>query len=384
MRHWLRAIHDLGPRPAPRDPRAHLDAAIDWLARAQDATQSGGVSRSYALRYMRGHRRRGWLAAYPETTGYIIPTFLEYARRFGRPEIRDRALRMADWESDVQMESGAVQGGTIAFPPTPAIFNTGQVLQGWARAHAAEGSPRHLESMRRAADFLVSSLDGDGAWRRHGSRYARPGVNTYDARTALGLAEASLRTGDSRHRDAAARALRFALTQQRENGWFQNCCLDDDRRPLLHTLAYTMEGLLEGGAILADERMIEGARRAADAVLERQRGDGWLPGRFDEGWRAAAGWSCLTGDAQTAYVWTRLFELTGKRHYIEAARRTNRFLAGTQDLEAADPGIRGGIQGSFPIWGEYGPFEYLNWAAKFYADSLLCELRADAAASARA
>ena len=383
MKVLLRALHDFAPRPKRvPDATASLDAAMEWLARAQDASGNGGVSRSYALRFMRGHhQRRGWLGAYPETTGYIIPTFLDYAALRDRPEYRERAQRMADWESDVQMESGAVQGGTIDFPPSPAVFNTGQVLQGWARAHKEFESPRYLDSMRRAADFLVEAQDPDGAWRRHGSRYARAGINTYDARTALGLLEASGRTGDPRHRDSAAKALRFTLTQQRPNGWFENCCLDDNRRPLLHTLAYTMEGLLEGGVLLEDQRLVDASRLAADAVLERLGPDGWLPGRLDESWRPAARWSCLTGNAQTARVWSRLFELTGEARYREGAIRANRYIAGTQDLGDSDPGIRGGIQGSYPIWAEYGTYEYLNWAAKFFADSLLSELSGESSSN---
>ncbi len=379
MKTLLRALHDFAPRSRrASDPATSLHAAMAWLARAQDASGNGGVARSYSLRFMRGyHQRRGWLGAYPETTGYIIPTFLDYAERFHQPEYKERARRMADWESDVQMDSGAVQGGTIDFPPSPAVFNTGQVLQGWARAHDEFEDRRHLDSMKRAGDFLVAAQDPDGAWRRHGSKYARQGINTYDARTALGLLEASSRTGDGRHRDAAARALRFSLSQQRPNGWFENCCLDDNARPLLHTLAYTMEGLLEGGALLEDPALIVGARRAADAVLERLGPDGWLAGRFDESWQPAARWSCLTGSAQTARVWSRLHELTGEKRYREGAVRANRYLAGTQDLKDADPGIRGGIQGSFPIWAEYGTYEYLNWAAKFFADSLLSELRVE-------
>jgi hypothetical protein len=30
---------------------------------------------------------------------------------------------------------------------------------------------------------------------------------------------------------------------------------------------------------------------------------------------------------------------------------------------------RGGVKGSFPVDGDYGTFEYLNWAAKFFIDS---------------
>ena len=99
---------------------------------------------------------------------------------------------MARWEVDVQMESGAVQGGVIGHAPTPAIFNTGQVLFGWAAAYRETGDWRFQKAAGRAADFLVEAINADGAWRRHGSRFARQGVNVYDARTAWGLLDASL------------------------------------------------------------------------------------------------------------------------------------------------------------------------------------------------
>ncbi|MCL4797992.1 MAG: hypothetical protein KJ025_00285 [Burkholderiales bacterium] len=347
-----------------------------WLCRAQDATPDDGVSRSYTLRHMKSHGRAGWLASYPETTGYIIPTFLAYASLTGKRECRDRAIRMARWEAEIQMENGAVQGGVIGFPPTPAIFNTGQVLFGWAAAYRETGDEAFLRSARRGADFLVAAMDEDGAWRRHGSRYARAGVNVYDARTAWGLLEAHAVTGDAAYRQAVVRNLEFVLTKQRPNGWFEECCLDDNDRPLLHTIAYTMEGLLEAGLTLGDERFTAAARRTAEALLDRQRTDGSLAGRFDAAWNGSARWSCLTGDAQTAIVWLRLHEATGDERYLRAAERMNRYLSITQDLEAADPGVRGGIKGSHPIWAEYGRYEYLNWAAKFFADALMLEIRA--------
>jgi hypothetical protein len=369
----------LGRRHPVHDPAVHLEAAMRWLCRAQDATPDDGVSRSYVLRHMPSHKRSGWLASYPETTGYIIPTFFAYAAMTGREEYRDRAVRMARWEVEVQMDSGAVQGGVIGFPPTPAIFNTGQVLFGWAAAYRETGDELFRGAAKRGADFLVAAMDPDGAWRRHGSRYARAGVNVYDARTAWGLLEASLVTGDRAHRDAAVRNLEFVLTRQRQNGWFEDCCLDDVQRPLLHTIAYTMEGLFEAGDLLGDERFKSAARLAADALLAQQRPDGGLSGRLDSAWNECVPWSCLTGDAQTAIVWLRLHDSTGDARYLEAGRRINRYVSSTQDLSAADPGIRGGIKGSHPISGQYGTYEYLNWAAKFFADSLMLELRASRA-----
>jgi hypothetical protein len=135
-----------------------------------------------------------------------------------------------------------------------------------------------------------------------------------------------------------------------------------------------MEGLFEAGERLGEQRFKSAAKLAADALLARQRPDGSLAGQFDSAWKESATWSCLTGDAQTAIVWSRLHEKTGDARYLDAARRINRYLSSTQDLTAADPGIRGGIKGSHPISGEYGTYEYLNWAAKFFADALMLEL----------
>jgi hypothetical protein len=357
--------------------RIHLLATMSWLCHAQDASGTDGVARSYSLRWQRAHGRRGWLPAYPETTGYIIPTFFEYATLCGDPEYRQRALRMAEWELAIQMPEGAIQGGVIGLPPSPAIFNTGQVLFGWARAFRETGDERFRRAAARAADFLVASQDGDGAWRRHGSQYARAGINVYDARTAWGLLEAARITGDPSHRGAAVRNFKFALTRQSGNGWFADCCLDDNGRPLLHTIAYAMEGMLEGGVTLNEPALIESARRAADELLTRQRPDGGLAGRFDSAWRPVGSWSCLTGDAQTAIVWLRLHEITVQRRYLEAGRRILDFVKSTQDLRATHPGVRGGVKGSHPIWAEYGSYEYLNWAAKFFADALILEARID-------
>src|SRR5688572_28984045 len=101
VRQRLRDLAGVKTRRTERDE--HLRATMQWLCRAQDAAGGGGVARSYSLRWQRAHGRRGWLAAYPETTGYIIPTFFDYAARSGDATYRDRALRMASWEIDVQM-----------------------------------------------------------------------------------------------------------------------------------------------------------------------------------------------------------------------------------------------------------------------------------------
>ncbi len=48
-----------------------------------------------------------------------------------------------------------------------------------------------------------------------------------------------------------------------------------------------------------------------------------------------------------------------------------------QDLEITHPAVRGGIAGSFPIYGAYERLKYPNWASKFFIDAILAISLAD-------
>ena len=49
----------------------HLINGINWIIFAQKTTKDGGVSNGFSL-------ISGWQPSYPETSGYIIPTLLNY------------------------------------------------------------------------------------------------------------------------------------------------------------------------------------------------------------------------------------------------------------------------------------------------------------------
>jgi hypothetical protein len=356
---------------------SHLEAAVDWLVRAQDATPSGGIARGYSLVWNPYFRQRGWEPEYPETTGYIIPTLLAASTRLQRPDLAARAVRAAEWESALQLDNGAVQGGVVGQPVHPAVFNTGQVMFGWLAAHAVLERGLFADSAIRAAHFLVAHLDHDGIWRRGESPFVASGQAMYNARTAWALAETGIRLGVPSAIRSAHLALNAVAQCQHENGWIPGCCLNDAEHPLVHTLAYAVRGLLEGGRVLEDERLIAAACRAATAMAEAQRPDGALPGRLDRDWAASASWSCLTGNAQMASVWLRLADLTGDSSWIQPAERAIRFVASTQNRASGDPGLRGGIKGSAPIGGGYGRYEILSWATKFFVDAILRYERAN-------
>ncbi|HTT67874.1 MAG TPA: hypothetical protein VMF70_07595 [Gemmatimonadales bacterium] len=351
------------------DVETHLREAAGWIARAQDAGPDAGVA--YGARF-----GKSFLPSYPETTGYIVPIVLRLGRVWNDVSLHERAVRMGDWEIDVQMPCGAVMGGMVTEPPTPAVFNTGQVLLGWAALARETGAGRFLDAARRAAEWLVGVQEADGNWREGNSRFAHAGATVYNVRAAWGLYEVGELAGEDRFRQAALRNAAFALSRQAANGWFSDCCLSEPARPLLHTIAYTMEGLLEIGLLRRDAGMIAAARRTADALVAILGPDGYLPGRLRPDFSAAATWCCLTGSAQTSIVLSRLATCTGEGRYRDAARRINRYLMARHDISSADPAIRGGLAGSWPVDGDYGRLMILNWATAFLIDALLWEREA--------
>jgi hypothetical protein len=317
----------------PSDPETHMEHAVGWLYRAQDQHGDRGVSHSYRL-------DQGWLPSYPEVTGYIIPSLLNWANATGDAGARERALAMADWEASVQLREGGIPS---LMDGDPVVFDTGQVLFGWVSAYRESGNRTYLDCGRRAGDWLLGMMDADGVWRKGGA--GRPAPLAYNARTAWAMLELARAGDDDRYAD--------------------------DEHPLLHTIAYTARGQLECGLILGDERLVEAAHRTANAVRARVGGNGGIAGRFDREWQPAVRWACLTGMAQMCLVWSRLPAGGGDPGFEPAARRVLSYLMGTQDVTAGNEGLRGGIKGAFPVNGAYGRYSVLSWATKFFLDALM-------------
>ncbi|MCK4818451.1 hypothetical protein KA005_21960, partial [bacterium] len=72
-------------------------------------------------------------------------------------------------------------------------------------------------------------------------------------------------------------------------------------------------------------------------------------------------------------IWLKLYQETRNSNYLERAHNIIEFLKNIQNCSISNQGLRGGIKGSYPFDGNYGRFEILNWATKFYVDALLLE-----------
>jgi hypothetical protein len=361
-------------RPVAGETEERVRLAAHWLIRAHDGTDDDGVSFGYFP--CEDAHGAGWRPSYPETTGYIIPTFLRLADLFDAPDMRERALRMAHWETTVQLSSGAVRAGTVepGGEPRPAVFNTGMVLHGYAAVLERGDDPVIRRAAERAAEFLVGDVRPDGHFSTHGPHVHPEEIKTYNCLCAWPLLVFGDLSGEERYRTTAVRVVEAACRQQETNGWFANNCLERSTTALAHTIGYTLQGVLEVGILAKRGDFIETVQRGMDPLVGRITPAGFLHGRFDRKWRPTLFSSCLTGQAQLAVVGYRLAAVTGDDRYAEAADRMLDFLKGIQITGSSCADLNGGIAGSFPITGSYMPCGLPNWAAKYFVDGLLLQM----------
>ena len=281
------------------------ESCLRWI-RAQEMSTGG-------IRVHSQHAR-----AYPEVTGYLIPTLLQYGER-------DLAERFTRWLIDSQRPDGGFNGSD----GKPYVFDTGQALRGLLAGSALW--PEALDTARRAADYLLGKMQ-DGGSGGFGERYGGEIPEAVHLYVLPPLVELSRRVDRPEYRRAAERCLDHY------------CGSDDLLRigDLTHFLAYELEALIDLGR-----------PAPAAAVLEALRGeqapDGALRGR--EGAR----WVCTPGLAQTAICWYRLGQ-------AKPADRALKWLDAHQQPS-------GGFLGSYGEDGTYFPAVELSWAAKFYLDA---------------
>ena len=365
--------HLFGVRDSTHSDDDHLKSAMEWLCRAQDVSGSGGICGAYTL-------YDGWKPPYPETTGYIIPTFLKYASITGNGSYSERAMRMGDWEINIQLPTGAVRGG-MGINEYPIVFNTGQVILGWMALHRETNLGRFLDAAIKAADWLVGCQDDDGKW----SRYSFKDIpHTYHTRVAWSLFEVYRATNNENYKRAAENNVLWALTRATENGWFKDAAFSSGETPPTHTIAYTLRGLLEASRFLsgaAKSQTLDIVQMAAERVMTRfelRKYDAYsmpkyLFGTLDENWNSKDNHSCLTGNAQIAIIWLSLYQMNNDARFLNSALKIIDHVKATQLLHTNNLGIRGGVAGSYPIWGAYAPFRYPNWAATFLADAIMLQ-----------
>lgn len=365
--------------PSKKSNNDHMIGALEWLKRAQDATGNGGIAGRY-------HMKTGFTYAYPETSGHILSTLIKTSDYFNDTKYMDWSRDIVNFLLRTQMENGAHQSFEYVEgrEQKPAVFNTGQIMLGLIAWYNKTKDQTVLKSLHRSAEWLLSVQNTDGSW--YGSwqsdYYGNIKPTNY-TRVAWPLALLGKIFSENNYTLAAQKYLDWLLTKANfETGWIDNMGFSKEdhekRRTLTHTMAYAYRGLFECSLLFDRKDLIDLVQRASRNLIENYNSSGYLSGVYDYNWNGIVNYSCLTGNCQLSVIWLKLFKYYNDEYFLKAAKKAMDQVKGYQKLQSINPGIRGAIAGSKPIWGEYIKYAYPNWAAKFFIDALFLIEQADA------
>ncbi len=347
-----------------------LELSLNWLVKSIDKN-TGGSRANYSILF---NGLRGWSGPYPETTGYIIPTFLSATQEF--PEysaLKEKAHRMGEWLLSIQFEDGAFPGNIYYSNKTleKSIFNTGQIILGLTSLFDHEQDIRYLESATRAASWLIANQEIDGTWKRF--NYVADFSPSYYTRVAWPILKVYSRTHDDKFKEAAINNLLNIKTRQLPNGFIDGAGFKPGSYVFLHTLAYTIRGFLESSFILKDEELWNVGYLFAEKVMRQFEVQKKLHGAYYSSFKGVSWYQCLTGNVQMAIIWLKIFQKTGDARFLNSAIKAIDIVTKYQIKSSLNSNLKGAVAGSVPIYGRYMAFRYPNWAVKFLTDALILE-----------
>ena len=347
------------------DWTTRTDAALAWIRHSIGATGEQGSAHSYSL-------LRGWAAAYPETTGYLIPTLLHFAGLKADPSLRQLAFSCARWLCQIQLPGGAWTGLTADYAQ-PSVFNTAQILFGLSKLDGEnlaedivfQKTIRH--SLETGARWLLDQLDTDAVWRQ--AAYVPGFVPSYYTRAVWALLEAQKRLQWTDLEEKMQLAIHWYARRFQANGAISDWGFRPGAAAFSHTIAYTLEGFLEVALLLDEPTLLARTAASADRLLDVRKQAGRTAGRYDIHWQGDYSFRCLSGNAQLSVLYYRLWQIFNVLEYRRASADFLSEILEFQDF-SKNKNRYGALPGSAPVWGPYLRFRYPNWGVKFLLDAL--------------
>jgi len=344
-----------------------LRELASWFKHNQSVMEDKGFGTFYF--------ESGWTSSYPETTGYIVPTLLEYSQFDNKDEFESIVKDALEWLVSIQKPSGGWQSGYVHQNGDEIVFNTGQVLRGLTAGFNHFKEKKYLDCAIKACEWLVSIQNENGSFDKN---VYLDRVRVYDSYVVAPMLEVYNLSKIESFKTCAVKNIEWIIREkQLDNGWFQDCdnTIHKNDKPILHTISYTIDGILDCGIYLNNSDFIEAATIPADVLLNKFHKEGGLSGRFDKDWNGSEQ-LITTGCAQISIIWEKLFTLTGDKKYQQGFQNMNKLLVAIHQRDTPETeDTRGAIFGSFPLWGRYESFGCPNWASKYMMDSLLFQLK---------
>lgn len=344
-----------------------LKNIFNWIVASFQATSDNGSSAYY-------HLTNGWQTSYPETTGYLIPTMLEYSDYTEDASLERMAYDAAHWLVDIQLKIGGWEGGQVGQGNEPRVFNTAMILDGLIAAYEHSGNTKFLDSAIKGYNWLFEVLDESGKF----SKYNVSGGGSFDLLTLACMCRVRQYLKQT---DSLQEAIDEHIAFQLDNAWWSNCNFKTSYSDtaLLHHLGYTLDGLLILDEIQGSNRNLEIVKRTALKLLSLFEVKLKLPAYILKDWSiyydlspSRAKYSqCLTGNSQIAIVFLKLSKILGDLRFANAAYKLIDINKSISNRRFGNSGLDFGLAGSYPVFGNYQKLQFVNWAAKYHAESIL-------------
>ncbi len=265
--------------------------------------------------------------AYPEVTGYFIPTLINWG-------FREKALQWADWLISIQHEDGSWYD---FLDKAPYTFDSGQILKGLIAVYKINPSEKLKKSIIKGADYILSMQEDNGNLMTASKEFWHEGVTTelIHLYCLKPLVEIGEMFENKKYIDSAKKALKYYTTEFKEKLL--------DFHTLSHFYAYMIEALIDMGET-------ELAKKAMDNVSKYQKKNGFIPAYKN------VNWTCSTGLFQFAVCWYKLGEK------VKADK--------TFDYACSLQTQNGGWLGSYGRKASYLPHAEISWASKYFLDAL--------------
>lgn len=353
------------------DSEKSLNQTMAWVRNSFEATGDGGSSAYY-------HLFNGWQSSYPETTGYLIPTLLEYAELRNDEYWNALAIKAGDWLLSIQFENGAWQGGQIGKMSEPRVFNTAMILDGLCALYDYTADRKYLHAAKRAYDWLLEVASEKGLWEK----FNVSNGGSFDLLSVACMYRVWQYFDEPEFR--LQKIVKAHSEFFNDNGWWSNCNFNGsfENTALTHHLGYTLDGLLIIDEIRGNHENLSMVKKTALKLMSLFEVNLRLPAfvtsdlkpYYDLNTDKKTFSSCLTGNSQIAMVFLKLADLLDDLRFANTAYKLIDFNISVANRRYGKDGMDHGLAGSYPIYGNYQKYQMVNWAAKYHAESILISI----------
>jgi hypothetical protein len=341
---------------------SRCNAALDWIIKSIEHNNGNGSSAYYSNIYP----PFGWSKAYPETTGYLISTLIDYDDLFPNLKLVEKSVKCADWICSLSLENGALPGG-LEGSKKPSIFNTGQMLIGLNSIYSLTKDVKYYNTIHNAVNWLCQNLEQNGSWKKYS--YIEGYTPSYYTRVVWPVLASNQYIKNDEINLLMQRALKYYEERINKNLSIRNWGFKKGCRAFTHTIAYTLRGFFESSVILKDDDLLNKTISISEKLLKISAYKGRLAGRYSEKWEGDYNFTCLTGNAQLSVLFTKIYSINNDVRFLNAALF---YMEPVLKAQVIKNNFKyGAIAGSSPFHGRYLTLRYPNWATKFFLDAYL-------------